>query len=469
MSQLFSGLSQDFSRLLKDADDYNVIIEVGEGSNMKKFHAHSVILRARSPYFHSALSSEWSRKENGCIVFKQLGVLPSIFRILIKYIYSGTIILDEHQGNDLFEILAAADQFLLYELLEYLQFYIIQNRPDWIKRNLVKILHSAVKQKSYQKLQNFCNKLITENARILFEAKDFNSVSENVLVSVLQRDDLGLQEVEIWNKVIQWGIANTSNLKGNVTSWNKEDFMFLERTMHRVIPLLRLFQMSPADYCHKVRPYKQLFPKNLQEDLLCYYLANDQPKSANILPPRVSPIKIDSTIIGPQHTALIARWLDNEPTIRHGIQYNFTLLFRASRDGYSINALKQQCACKGPTILVLKLRDSGQLIGGYNPIGWKSVKFGRGRGTTESFIFTLGDGTSPYDARISRIAYDNCDTEIDDLIWIGPKFGKGPDLWVRMNADQSGEARKGTYESSILETEGRFRWIECEIFSLMKK
>ncbi|CAB4405555.1 unnamed protein product [Rhizophagus irregularis] len=290
-------------------------------------------------------------------------MLPSIFRILIKYIYSGTIILDEHQGNDLFEILAAADQFLLYELLEYLQDYIIQNRTDWIKRNL----------------------------------------------------------------------------------------------------------MSPADYCHKVRPYKQLFPKNLQEDLLCYYLANDQPKSANILPPRVSPIKIDSTIIGPQHTALIARWLDNEPTIRHGIQYNFTLLFRASRDGYSINALKQQCACKGPTILVLKLRDSGQLIGGYNPIGWKSVKFGRGRGTKESFIFTLGDGTSPYDARISRIAYDNCDTEIDDLIWIGPKFGKGPDLWVRMNADQSGEARKGTYESSILETEGRFRWIECEIFSLMKK
>lgn len=84
MSQLFSGLSQDFSRLLKDADDYNVIIEVGEGSNMKKFHAHSVILRARSPYFHSALSSEWSRKENGCIVFRQLGVSPLIFRILIK-------------------------------------------------------------------------------------------------------------------------------------------------------------------------------------------------------------------------------------------------------------------------------------------------------------------------------------------------------------------------------------------------
>ncbi|CAG8636296.1 4242_t:CDS:2, partial [Funneliformis mosseae] len=129
----------------------------------------------------------------------------------------------------------------------------------------------------------------------------------------------------------------------------------------------------PADYCHNVRPYKQLLPKNLQEDLLCYYLANDQPKSAIILPPRVSPIKIDSTIIGPQHTALIARWLDNEPI------------------------------------------------------------------------------------------------EIDDLVWLGPKFGKGPDLWVRMNTDKSGEARKDTYESNVLEVEGRFRWIECEIFSIMKK
>src|SRR5207248_8105618 len=134
-------------------------------------------------------------------------------------------------------------------------------------------------------------------------------------------------------------------------------------------------------YCDKVRPYKQLLPINLQADLLCYYLANDQPKSTIILPPRVSPIKIDSTIIGPQHTALIARWLDNEPVVKQGSQYNFTLLFRASRDGHSISALRQLCVGKGPAILVLRLRDSGQLIGGYNPIGWKSMKFGPGRGT----------------------------------------------------------------------------------------
>nr|CAG8506581.1 14993_t:CDS:1 [Entrophospora candida] len=228
--------------------------------------------------------------------------------------------------------------------------------------------------------------------------------------------------------------------------------------------------MTSVDYCHKVRPYKQLLSKPLHKDLMCYYLANDQPKSAVILPPRVSPIKIDSVIIGPQHTALISQWLDNDNSIKIGVQYNFTLLFRASRDCCSLNALIQQCSGKGPVIIVLKLRDSGQLIGGYNPLGWKNVNLGLGQGTKDSFIFTLGDGKSPYDAKIARIAPTSLvDKDVDDLAWHGPRFGKGPDLWLKMNRDQSGEARKVTYESSILENDGRFRWVDCEIFSVVRK
>ena len=49
-----SILSKDLSLILNDSDDFNVIIRVGEGQNIKEFRAHSVILRARSPYFKSA-------------------------------------------------------------------------------------------------------------------------------------------------------------------------------------------------------------------------------------------------------------------------------------------------------------------------------------------------------------------------------------------------------------------------------
>jgi hypothetical protein len=67
--ELFSGLSQNFSQLLEDADDYDVIIKVGKNSNVKTFNVHSNILRARSPYFKRALSKDWNIKKNDIIDF----------------------------------------------------------------------------------------------------------------------------------------------------------------------------------------------------------------------------------------------------------------------------------------------------------------------------------------------------------------------------------------------------------------
>ncbi len=54
---LHSGLSKDLSLILNDADDFNVIIQVGKNKNIKEFRAHSVILRACSSYFKDAFSS----------------------------------------------------------------------------------------------------------------------------------------------------------------------------------------------------------------------------------------------------------------------------------------------------------------------------------------------------------------------------------------------------------------------------
>jgi hypothetical protein len=79
-----SGLSKDFSLILNDADDFNVIIKVGESNNTREFRAHSVILRARSPYFKSALSSEWITKENNMIKFNKPNITPTVFDMVLK-------------------------------------------------------------------------------------------------------------------------------------------------------------------------------------------------------------------------------------------------------------------------------------------------------------------------------------------------------------------------------------------------
>jgi hypothetical protein len=80
----YSSLSKDFSSILNDSDDYNVIIQVGENQDTKEFHAHSVILRARSPYFKSALSANWITKKNNMIVFSKPNITPTVFNIILK-------------------------------------------------------------------------------------------------------------------------------------------------------------------------------------------------------------------------------------------------------------------------------------------------------------------------------------------------------------------------------------------------
>ena len=79
-----SSLSKDFSLILNDSDDFNVIIQVGENQNTKEFHAHSVILRARSPYFKIAFSANWITKKDDMIMFNKPNITPTVFDMILK-------------------------------------------------------------------------------------------------------------------------------------------------------------------------------------------------------------------------------------------------------------------------------------------------------------------------------------------------------------------------------------------------
>ena len=78
------SLLKDLSLILDNADDYNVIIQVGENQNTKEFRAHSVILRARSPYFKSAFSTNWIIKKDNMIMFSKPNVTPTVFDMILK-------------------------------------------------------------------------------------------------------------------------------------------------------------------------------------------------------------------------------------------------------------------------------------------------------------------------------------------------------------------------------------------------
>ena len=82
----YSSLSQDLSFILNNVDDvndYNVIIKAGINPG-RKFFAHSIILRARSPYFKSVFLSEWSIKKGDMLLLKKPKINPDVFEMILK-------------------------------------------------------------------------------------------------------------------------------------------------------------------------------------------------------------------------------------------------------------------------------------------------------------------------------------------------------------------------------------------------
>ncbi|CAG8533624.1 8506_t:CDS:2, partial [Cetraspora pellucida] len=106
--------------LLNDSDEYNVIIHVGKGENVKTFQAHSLILRARCSYYKTALSKQWAKKEGDSSVLRQPNVTPKVFEIILKDIM------------EVLEILAAADELLLTDLLDFIQDHLIETKSEAI-------------------------------------------------------------------------------------------------------------------------------------------------------------------------------------------------------------------------------------------------------------------------------------------------------------------------------------------------
>ncbi|CAI2180071.1 7922_t:CDS:2 [Funneliformis geosporum] len=88
-------------------------------------------------------------------------------------------------------------------------------------------------------------------------------------------------------------------------------------------------------------------------------------------------------------------WIDKKESLHYNneqsIPYKFDLLYRASRDGDTPAAFHQKCDNKGATIVIVKIKRTETIVGGYNPIGWE----GSGSKLTyDSFIFSFVNRTN---------------------------------------------------------------------------
>ncbi|KAG9302999.1 hypothetical protein G9A89_006216 [Geosiphon pyriformis] len=403
--QFFHALSHDFGNLLDSQDFSDVKIVVGEVPNIRTFQAHSQILAARSPYFAVALSSNWVKRENNTIIFSKPNISPNIFEIILRYIYNGEISLDEHRLPTILEFLVTADELILENLIDYLEDYLIEHRAKELEENFATLQKTSFMHDSFKKLQNFCIEIAVTNPTIVFNSQDFTSLSEKALSSILTRDDLDIEESEIWEKIVEWGVAKLDNdiRMKKVLCWTDENFNAFKESIERLLPSIRFFNISSVDFYHKVKPFARILPGTLYEDLLHHYLVpGSRQESVDAQPLRCSRFNIDSKLLRSHNIRQLDHWIqgkDINTPFENPLGNDLKLLLRGSRDGFTPGDFHRLCDDKGATVCIIKVKGTGQLIGGYNPQSWDS------RNTNldgeDSFIFSLGDGTLG-NAKLSR-------------------------------------------------------------------
>ncbi|KAG9306458.1 hypothetical protein G9A89_003568 [Geosiphon pyriformis] len=215
---------------------FDVRIIVGDGSNTKTFHSHSPIL-ARSSYFAVALSSNWAKRENNTIIFSKPNISPQIFEVIIRYIYSGEILLDEYEVPIVVELLVAADELIMEDLISHLEDYLIKQHEEELKENFFTLRETSNRHESFK----------------------------NALASILCRDDLNLEEFQIWEKIIEWGVAKSgSNIKAEeILNWTIEELLPLIRFFH-ILSFTSLYSSGSHHKSVDAQPFRPIDSKLLE-------------------------------------------------------------------------------------------------------------------------------------------------------------------------------------------------------------
>src|SRR5581483_9814331 len=96
-------------------------------------------------------------------------------------------------------------------------------------------------------------------------------------------------------------------------------------------------------------------------------------------------------IINLNEASLIVNWIN---AVKHEGEITFNLLIRGSRDGFNRGIFHACCDNMGPTVTIVRVKNSNEILGGYNPCNWESREADINSdynydSTKESFIFFI--------------------------------------------------------------------------------
>jgi hypothetical protein len=358
--------------------------------------------------------------------------------------------LNKKTGIEILNIMITSNEYRLNHLVKQAEDFFIKHR-QLLRNDPVGILQLVFNHKTLNKIQEFCLETICSEPGILFNSDDFINLPASILEVILRRNDLNLIEIEVWENLIQWSSAQEKTLSNEID----------QETFNKFTPLIRFYDISSSDYFTKVKPFKEILSKELQEEILKFHMIPEyKPTVVNFLPRRI--YSFNSVLINQNHFALFANWIDRKHKF-----CNFILLYRASRDGKTAAAFHSKCDNRGATIVIVKIKNSEQIAGGYNPLSWDSS--GNNKSTKDSFIFSFTDKNNFQSANVANSKGDQYSVRCRSHC--GPYFGYR-DLYVNHNEnDKNPDIWNSWHERSYptLNLPNAFVVDDYEVFQVIKK
>ena len=110
-----------------------------------------------------------------------------------------------------------------------------------------------------------------------------------------------MNEIQVWEHVLKWGLAQNPELPTNPTDFSKDDFKILKNTLQQCVPFVKFRNLTSKEFMDGVLPYKKILPKELNNNLLKSFLnlldpnskPNDKPEPH--IPKEINPNIVNST------------------------------------------------------------------------------------------------------------------------------------------------------------------------------
>jgi hypothetical protein len=326
------------------------------------------------------------------------------------------------KSQELLDLLIAVDELNIQTLIPCIQEYIIYHQDEFLQQNPIEILeivYQVYQCDTFSGLWDIFLETICDKPDILFNSDNLIKLRAPLLELLLKRDDFIMDEIVIWDNLIKWSFAQNSSIQQDVNKWNEEEITIMKNTLQNFIPLIRFYQISSENFHLKVQPFSVLLPKDLIDNILAFHTVTNKELNNDIQPPR-NPI-YDTHIVKIRHFAIFSSWIEKKTDSHYNskyIPYHFNLIYRASRDGFATERFHENCDNRGATIVIVKIKGTEQIFGGYNPFDWDLS--GDYKATTDSFIFSF---TNRKNIKTAKVGYSKGRCSVGCFRGYGPIFG----------------------------------------------